>query len=133
MTSFFNDFHWVINIIASPPEHATLFRGNMSHTLNYFAAVLHLLLFYYFIAASSVLFIFPSLISYITYGKDLQENVLQNLPNGALRTAGEVAFSLFAMFVFVIYLNPVNQALEDVAGIGDGKIVVFIQNGAVCF
>ncbi len=58
---------------------------------------------------------------YITYGSQVQGNVLQSLPPGSLRVTSEILILLHIMCAFVINLNPFSQDMEELFGIPHSK------------
>ena len=58
-----------------------------------------------------------SALAYMTYGSAVADNVLQNVPENALRTAAVVLITAHVLFAFALYLNPVFYLVEEDLGI----------------
>ncbi len=54
---------------------------------------------------------------FVAYGSNVEGNVLQSLPNGALRVAAEVFILVHVMCAFVINLNPFSLDMEELFNI----------------
>ena len=50
---------------------------------------------------------------FIVYGTNVDGNILQSIPDGALRVTAEVLITCHVMFAFVIILNPLSQDMEE--------------------
>ena len=62
-----------------------------------------------------------SVAGFIIYGSDVNSNILQSIPNGALRTTAEIFITFNVMFAFLIVLNPFSQDMEELFGIPHSK------------
>jgi vesicular inhibitory amino acid transporter len=70
------------------------------------------------IAAYILLLIFylpVSIVGYVIYGSDVQDNVLKNLPQNFFRYAVEILITGHLAMAFTIVLNPIFQGFEEVA------------------
>lgn len=56
-----------------------------------------------------------SLLGYSTYGSDVKDNILENLPKNALRYIVEVLITGHLATAFTIVLNPIFQGFEELA------------------
>ena len=54
---------------------------------------------------------------FIVYGTNVDGNILQSIPDGALKVAAEVLITCHVMFAFVIILNPFSQDMEELFNI----------------
>ena len=54
---------------------------------------------------------------FIVYGSDVDGNILQSIPDGALRVIAEVLITCHVMFAFVIILNPFSQDMEELLNV----------------
>ena len=62
-----------------------------------------------------------SVAGFIIYGSDVNSNILQSIPNGAMRTTAEIFITFNVMFAFLIVLNPFSQDMEELFGIPHSK------------
>ena len=58
-------------------------------------------------------------ISYVRYGDQLADNILQTLPSGAANVAVSLLMTTHLVSGVVIVLNPVTQEMEHVLAIPD--------------
>ena len=54
---------------------------------------------------------------FIVYGSDVDGNILQSIPDGALRVTAEVLITCHVMLAFVIILNPFSQDMEELLNV----------------
>lgn len=59
---------------------------------------------------------------YVVLGDDVSTNILMDVQQGAPVALAMVAVMLNLLVTYVIDLNPINQALEEVLGIPRGKL-----------
>jgi len=54
---------------------------------------------------------------YFVYGDDLKDNIMDSLPIGGLRDAGDLLLAIHLLMAFTIAVNPSCQQLEETLGI----------------
>ena len=50
---------------------------------------------------------------FMVYGDKVEDNILQSLPRGWMRTTTEIMITAHVILAFIMVLNPVAQGLED--------------------
>eukprot|EP00667_Euglena_gracilis_P007634 EG_transcript_7709 len=64
-----------------------------------------------------VVYFFFTLLCYYTFGSDIHDNVMKNLPETAFRTASLLLITAHVVFAYSLYMNPVFYLMEVELGI----------------